>query len=402
MRLSTLHRGAKPSRVIKHLAVLLAALFLVACGGGKGNDATSGEVSATTPASEDSRVQEGRIRTVPSERVLDPGEWGQQLDYDLEAEFWDIIGNSAHDEYPQWREKVGDYVAENDAAADRLDLLIAAGGVFALSPVFQDPLLGGVGLAGDLQHIRDATLALDTAIEPLTDHEPAVVFYHNNKAMLALLLGVGLRDGTGLCHLEQMRIMEELNPNFLGTEGRAAAPFTYGMVNDPRYLDYAIELAEGCDNWICMWTSKLAPFKPIGELMMLGELHWIRSVTSDDATKRAESSAKYEEMFERAEQLAVARDWPYIERIAETRATLESRTSYGMHPLPLMWRARYPLPVYSNGENCSTCHIGGEPAAFGQPLDTPYPGHDIVTPIPDGPDFLPPTFTLADCALDYE
>jgi hypothetical protein len=30
------------------------------------------------------------------------------------------------------------------------------------------------------------------------------------------------------------------------------------MVNDEAYIDYGITMMEGCDNWICNWTSKLA------------------------------------------------------------------------------------------------------------------------------------------------
>ena len=381
------------------VAVMLVLGGLAACNdGGTGSSGKAGQNN--NQASGDSRVKLGRIRTVDAARVADPNQWDEQLDYDLEAEFWDIIGNSAHDTYPQWRDKVKPYLSDNENAPARLAMLVAAGGVFALSPTFQDPLLGGVGLIGDLQDINDAALSIDSAIVPLKDHEPAVVFYHNNKAMLSLLLGASLLEANGLCHLEQLRIMQDLNPNFFGTEGRAAAPFTYGMVNDNRFLDYGIELAEDCDSWICLWTSKLAPFKPIGELMMLGELHWIKSVTAATEVERAQSRQKYEEMFDRAEQFAIKRNWPYIERLAETKAELESRTSYGMHPLPLLLRARYPLPVYSNGVNCSTCHIGGEPGAFGQPLENPYLGHDNVTPIPEGPDFLPLTFALEDCGLD--
>ena len=36
-----------------------------------------------------------------------------------------------------------------------------------------------------------------------------------------------------------------------GTEGRAAAPFTYGMINDEAAVRYAIELNEDCETFVC-------------------------------------------------------------------------------------------------------------------------------------------------------
>ena len=398
-------RDAVPKRRLRVAALCFAALLSVACGGGGGSSSASGSPQASeSPEGEaslaDERVRVGRIRHVDPDRAIDPDAWGEGLDRDLEAEFWDIIGNSAHDVFDDWRGKVLSYTRRYEDHSPRMDLLLAAGGVFQLSEPFGKPLLGGVGVLGDLQYINDAIVRMGRAIPELQSGEAAVTFFHNNRAMLNLLVGAGASNRSGLCHLEQLRILETLNPDFLGTEGRAAAPFTYGMVARPEYLDYAIDMSEDCDTDICMWTSKLAPYKPIGELMMLGELHWIRSVTTNDPTVKEQSRDKFEEMFARAENLGRIRDYPYLDRIGRIKTEIESRSEYGRHPL--LVQARYPMPVYSNGTNCSNCHIGGKPTGTGEPLDNPYPNHDLRTPIPDPPDFLPPGFDLQDCALDHD
>lgn len=210
----------------------------------------------------------GVIRTVDEARLEDQRNWGDELDLALETEFWDLIGNSDHARYPAWHSKAKAYVAANVDADPRLGMLISAGAVFSLTRLFQndDPL---EHLAEYSDFIADATVGIRDAIEPLGDHM------------------------------------------FHGTEGRAAAPFTHGMVNDPEYVDYGIALMEGCNNWICNWTSKLAPFKPIGQLMTLAELHAIRASTAADSGVRAVAYEEMNSLLDRAAMLAAARDYPY-------------------------------------------------------------------------------------------
>lgn len=338
-------------------------------------------VGCSTGTSTDrSAVRLGVVRVVDPVRLQDPDEWGPELDLDLETEFWDLVGNSDHERYPAWHEKAKEYVEINSAADPRLRMLISAGAVFRLTTLFQDPdPLSRIGDYTD--YIDDATVGIHGAVEPLRDHEPAVVFFHNNQAMLAFLLN---RDADlGICHLEKLRNLEDANPNFHGTEGRAAAPFTYGMVHDEVYIDYAIAMMEGCDNWICNWTSKLAPFKPIGQLMTLAELHAIKaSMTSDPSAKEA-AIGQMDALLDRAAMLGAARNYPFVDRIEALREELPMRMYTDG-----MGMGRSPMPVYSNEANCSNCHIGGLPGAYGQDLDDPYPGAGIWTAKPDAPAFL--------------
>lgn len=324
-------------------------------------------------------MQLGVIRIVDAERLKNPDDWGPELDLALEAEFWDLIGNSDHEQYPAWHFKAKEYVAANSGADPRLGMLISAGAVFSLTRLFQeaDPF-GQIAQYED--YIDDATKGIHQAVEPLGDHEPAVVFFHNNQAMLAFLLGQN--EDLGICHLEKLRNLEDSNPAFFGTEGRAAAPFTYGMVHDLAYVDYAIAMMEGCNNWICNWTSKLAPFKPIGQLTTLAELHAIKAEMLSDEKARA---AEYEEMnalLDRAAMLGTARDYPFMDRIESLRGELVTR-EYGAG----IGLGRSPMPVYSNETNCSGCHIGGLPGRFGEDLEDPYPGADIWTAKPGPPPF---------------
>ena len=324
-------------------------------------------------------MQLGVIRVVASALLEDPDEWGPELDLDLETEFWDLIGNSAHAEYPAWHAKAKTYVAANTDADPRLGMLIAAGAVFSLTSLFQysDPLLH---IADYTDYIEDATVGIHAAVEPLTDHEPALVFFHNNQAMLAFLLNADAE--LGVCHLEKLRNLEEANIAFHGTEGRAASPFTYGMVHDEAYVDYGIELMEGCDNWVCNWTSKLAPFKPIGQLMTLAELHAIKGAMTRDPVAREAAFDEMNSLLDRAAMLGGARDYPFMGRIESLRAELptrEYREGMGL--------GRYPMPVYSNETNCGSCHIGGIPGRFGEDLDDPFPGADLWTEKPGPPGF---------------
>ncbi|MFW2390356.1 MAG: hypothetical protein ACN4G0_18620 [Polyangiales bacterium] len=335
--------------------------------------------TSSTASTDVAPVQVGVIRTVDAERLEDPDEWGPVLDLALETEFWDLIGNSAHEQYGDWHEKAKAYVAANSGADPRLAMLISAGAVFSLTTLFQhsDPL-SQIGEYAD--YIDDATVGIGDAVEPLGDHEPAVVFFHNNQAMLAFLLGSN--PSLGICHLEKLRNLEDSNAAFHGTEGRAAAPFTYGMVHDEAYVDYAIELMEGCDNWICNWTSKLAPFKPIGQLTTLAELHAIKAALTIDESAQADAYEEMNALLDRAAMLGAARGYPFIDRIEELRTELPAReyeTGIGL--------GRSPMPVYSNESNCGGCHIGGIPGRFGEELDDPYPAADLWTAKPGPPPF---------------
>ena len=324
-------------------------------------------------------VELGVVRVVDSPRLEDPAEWGPELDLALETEFWDLIGNSDHTSYPAWHDKAKVYVAANSAADPRLGMLVSAGAVFTLTTLFQqDDPLSQIGDYAD--YIDDATVGIHEAVAPLLHHEPALVFFHNNQAMLAFLL-TGNAD-LGICHLEKLRNLEDRNPSFHGTEGRAAAPFTYGMVQDEAYVDYGIEMMEGCDNWICNWTSKLAPFKPIGQLMTLAELHAVKASLTGDPSAREDALAEVNALLDRASKLGAARNYPFMDCIEALRTELptrEYRDGMGM--------GRFAMPVYANETNCSNCHIGGLAGAYGEDLDDPYPGAGIWTAKPGPPPF---------------
>jgi hypothetical protein len=338
-----------------------------------------GACTSTSDSADLAPVQLGVIRAVDSARLESPSKWGPELDLALETEFWDLVGNSDHDRYPQWHEKAKRYVDANREADPRLGMLVSAGAVFSLTTLFQqDDPLSQIGDYND--YIDDATVGIREAVEPLRDHEPAVVFFHNNQAMLAFLLRSNA--DLGVCHLEQLRNLEDGDPSFHGTEGRAAAPFTYGMVHDEAYVDYAIEMMEGCDNWICNWTSKLAPFKPIGQLMTLAELHALKAALTSDEEARTAAWEDVNRLLDRAAMLGAARDYPFMDRIEDLRDELPTREyveGIGM--------GRSPMPVYSNETNCSNCHIGGLPGQYGQDLDDPYPGAEIWTEKPAPPPF---------------
>jgi len=351
--------------MLRFALILLSATLLSCSSSGSGDDLGP--------------VQVGVIRTVDAERLQDPDEWGPELDLALETEFWDLLGNSDHERYPAWHAKAKDYVAANADVDPRIRMMISAGAVFSLTTLFQysAPL---TRIADYVDYIDDATDGLHAAVEPLRDHEPALVFFHNNQAMLAFLLRSDA--DLGICHLEQLRNLEDRNPGFHGTEGRAAAPFTYGMVNDEAYVDYAITLMEGCDSWICNWTSKLAPFKPIGQLMALAELHAIKAELSNDEETRATEHGEMNAVLDRAAMLGAARGFPFMDRIESLRQELRTRRYEAGIGL-----GRSPMPVYSNETNCSNCHIGGQPGRFGEDLDDPYPGADIWTQRPGPPPF---------------
>ena len=351
--------------MVRHLSLLVFVLpILESC--------TSGVEMAPGP------VRLGVIRTVDPARLEDPEQWGPALDLALEAEFWDLIGNSAHARYGAWHHKATDYVDANRDADPRLAMMISAGAVFELSTLFEspDPLSG---LADYADYLYDATVGIDAAALALRDHEPAMVFFHNNQAMLAFLLTSDA--DLGVCHLEKLRNLEDV-PGFGGTEGRAAAPFTYGMVHDEAYVDYAIAMMEGCDTAVCNWTSELAPFKPIGQLMTLAELHSIRSTWLDDPADQAAAHAEVEHLLDRAEMLGAMRHFPFMDRIDALRVELPTRDyTEGMG------LGRSPMPVYSNETNCSLCHIGGLPGAYGEDLPSPYPGAAEWTQRPGPPAF---------------
>jgi len=353
------------SAVLRFVLTLLMAVFL-GC-------------TSTSSDSDVAPVQLGVVRTVEAERLQNPEEWGPDLDLDLETEFWDLIGNSDHDRYPDWHAKAKAYVAVNQDVDPRIRMLISAGAVFSLTTLFQhpDPLSR---VADYTDYIDDATVGIHDAVEPLADHEPAVVFFHNNQAMLAFLLNSNA--DLGICHLEKLRNLEVSNPTFHGTEGRAAAPFTYGMVRDEAYVDYGIAMMEGCDNWICNWTSKLAPFKPIGQLMTLAELHAIKASIASDEDTRAAALEEMHSLLDRAAMLGAARDYPFMDHIEALRTELPTR-EYGDG----IGLGRSPMPVYSNETNCGNCHIGGLPGRYGEDLDDPYPGADIWTEKPGPPSF---------------
>jgi hypothetical protein len=303
-------------------------------------------------------TQLGVIRVVPTERVEDEGEWGAELDLALEAEYWDLITNSDHEAFPAWDEKVAAYQLANPSAAPRLELLRTAGAVFQVSQSFSGE---NVNIRLVLQHLDQIIGGANRVHETLPYHLPAQVFYHNNSSMRGLMLGPAAE---GVDHLAALVLVP-------GSEGRAAAPFTYGMINDPVALQYAIDLNEGCDTFVCNWTSRLAPFKPIGQLLMLAELH---AIAGDFDSMTA--------TLDRADALAVERGWPFRERIVELREVLPTRTyeAGSSHGVGVF---RWPMPFYSNEVNCSNCHVGGRPGTSGESLEESYVGHYVTTPTPD-------------------
>ena len=169
---------------------LLSCFVLVACG-----DATSNEQS---PAP----VAVGVIRAVDEARLQDPEQWGEALELDIETEFWDLIGNSDHDQYPAWHRKTKAYLLANPDAHPRLALYVSAGAVFTLTQLFQSDDIASA-LPEFTEFIEDATAGAQTPARQLSDREPAVVFYHNNQAMLAFLLQADA--DLGICHLEKLR-----------------------------------------------------------------------------------------------------------------------------------------------------------------------------------------------------
>ncbi len=326
------------------LLVVMTLLGAVSCG--------------EAPSDPRAPTQLGVIRVVPEERVQDPSEWGAELELALEAEYWDLITNSDHEAYPAWDEKVLAYQMANAAASPRLELLRTAGAVFQVSQAFSGD---NVNLRLVLQHLDQIIGGASSLQTSLPNHLPAQVFYHNNSSMRGLMLGPAEE---GIEHLAQLTAIA-------GSEGRAAAPFTYGMIHDDVAVQYAIDLNEGCDTFVCMWTSQIAPFKPIGQLMMLAELY---AVSGDmEAMTRT---------LDRADALAVERGWPFRERITALREELPTRTyeSGQSHGVGVF---RWPMPVYSNEVNCSNCHVGGRAGTSGQSVEPPYEGHYVTTPSPD-------------------
>ena len=299
---------------------------------------------------------------MPEARVDDPSEWGPSLELALEAEFWDTIVNSDHAHYPAWRDKTKRYIDANPAASPKMTLYVTAGGVFQMTRAFSGPE-PDLALAG--ADLVDALAGAPVVARELPDDPSAQVFAHNTLAMRGLLLGP---RAAGLDELETMLGLP-------GSEGRAAAPFTYGMLEDEDAVRYAIALTEGCETFVCNWTTELAPYKPIGQLLMLAELHaMVGEQTEMDAT------------LDRAAALAKVRGWPFIARIDALRATLRTRT-YRPGAEVGLDGIRWPMPVYSDEVNCSTCHVGGRPGSAGVPLAAPYPGADDVTPAPAPPSF---------------
>ncbi|MCA9532875.1 MAG: hypothetical protein KC593_04320 [Myxococcales bacterium] len=300
----------------------------------------------------------GVVRSVPVTRVEDPSEWGAELELALEAEFWDLITNSDHEAYPAWDAKVVGYQQANPDAPARLELLRTAGAVFQTSQAF-----GGenVDTRLVLQQLPQIIGGAARVHESLPYHLPAQVFYHNNTAMRGLMLGPAAE---GVDHLAQLVTIP-------GSEGRAAAPFTYGMIDDDVALQYAIDLNEGCDTFVCNWTSRIAPFKPIGQLLMLAELY---AIAGDMDAMSA--------TLDRADALAVQRGWPFRDRIVTLREVLPTRTyeSGASHGVGVF---RWPMPFYANEVNCSNCHVGGRAGTSGQSLEEQYEGHYVTTPTPD-------------------
>jgi mono/diheme cytochrome c family protein len=88
--------------------------------------------------------------------------------------------------------------------------------------------------------------------------------------------------------------------------------------------------------------------------------------------------------------LGAARNYPFMDRIEALRTELPKR-EYADG----MGLGRFPMPVYSNETNCSNCHIGGLPGAYGEDLDDPYPGAGIWTARLGPPPFM--SDSPADC-----
>ena len=98
------------SLILERMRWLLLAISMLIAGCGS-EEVSSAALTAPTAL--------GVIRSVPLEQVTDSSQWGPDLDFALEVEFWDLISNSSHGRFDAWHDKVSDYLDDNPAADPR-------------------------------------------------------------------------------------------------------------------------------------------------------------------------------------------------------------------------------------------------------------------------------------------
>ncbi len=123
------------------------------------------------------------------------------------------------------------------------------------------------------------------------------------------------------------------------------------MLYDPIHGD--------CGTYACAFTSSIAPFKKIGELMMIST-SW----------GRLGNLTEMRAGFDQLRELAAQQRWPFIARFNDMEARIEGTGPYAGNSLLDQWKInpekkrlgyiQLPLPPFTGVTACSDCHFGAE------------------------------------------
>ena len=263
------------------------------------------------------------------------------LEWQLEKQYWYLIGSVDTDGMKAWLRKTNSYVdRSNTPQRGRLEMLQVFGNLFTyaggnmFNPL-RSPLVGR------------ALEASNKSTEAIPRSPNAWAFYYAIRNFIQFALGW---TEQGMESIASMMMLQDRYGSW-GLAGPLGAVVHLMGAHDPELVRLGIKFYQDCLQTDCEKRTSIAPYQKLGALMTQAEAH---AYLGDlDAM---------ETDLQTAEKIATAQNWPYKDEIPKVRTILTAENG-----LIEAWKQgkrlgafRWPLGPAHQPIACAYCHAGAD------------------------------------------